>query len=273
MQNIRAEPEPATGGKQNAVSPYRTAAFFISEGILNMRKKTPRSNKPSSRALVPAGQTKPYPIASTTIEASQIFRVPQRHPSGEGPWQNESDKIAWTDSATGLPCTILRSEDGSLGGYVGVRNDHPLFGFTVDALPGALGISPHGGLDYAATCQRGPEETSICHPSPTARQPRRPSRGDAQASGEGREGHEPLWWFGFQCNKNHDHVPGRYPGLMPGIGHENGKTYRDEAYVYSQTTRLALQLHSIGNPSATDGTSLDPSDSSPPVGLDPERRS
>lgn len=60
---------------------------------------------------------------------------------------------------------------------------------------------------------------------------------------------------------------------MLGTGHENGKTYRNEAYVYSQTTRLARQLYAIGNPSATDGTPVDPSDSSPPVGLDPERRS
>ena len=57
------------------------------------------------------------------------------------------------------------------------------------------------------------------------------------------------------------------------MGHENGKTYRDEAYVYSQTTKLARQLHSIGSLGATDGASLDPSNSSPPVGLDPERRS
>ena len=238
-----------------------------------MPRKTSKSAAPSSKALVPAGQTKPYPIASTMIEASQIFHVPQRHPNGEGPWQNEADKIAWTDSATGLPCTILRSEDGTLGGYVGIREDHPLFGFTVDALPGALGISPHGGLDYAATCQRGPEETSICHPSPATNRTRRPSRDDARASGEQVGGHEPLWWFGFQCNKNHDHVPGRYPGLMPGKGHENGKTYRDEAYVYGQTTQLARQLHAICSAVATGGTSLDPSDSSPPVGLDPERRS
>ena len=59
---------------------------------------------------------------------------------------------------------------------------------------------------------------------------------------------------------------------MPGKGHENGKTYRNEAYVYSQTTRLARQLHALGTPDPKDGTDLDPSDSSAPVGLDPERR-
>lgn len=100
MLNIRAKPDPPPGGNQNAVCPCRTAAFFISEGILEMPRKTSRIAASSSKALVPAGQTKPYPIASTTIEASQIFHVPQRHPSGEGPWQNEADKISWTDSAT-----------------------------------------------------------------------------------------------------------------------------------------------------------------------------
>ena len=132
----------------------------------------PKKKAPQSRALVPVGEAKTYPIATTEIEATQLFHVPARHPRGPGPWEHEVDKIAWIDAATGLACTILRQPDGVLGGYVGVGEDHPLFGFEKDAVPGALGISPHGGLDYAATCKRGPEETSVCQmpsqwPGPT----------------------------------------------------------------------------------------------------------
>lgn len=228
----------------------------------------PKKKTSDSRALVPVGQTKSYPIANTEVQATQVFHVPARHPRGSGPWQHEADKIAWTDAATGLPCTILRQPDGTLGGYVAVTEDHPLYGFRVDAVPGALGISPHGGLDYAARCQSGPEETSICHPSDMPRRsynrPRPADTGDS-------EDHRPLWWFGFECDKNHDLVPGRQVRTND-LGAENGRIYRDEAYVYGQTCKLARQLKSLTQDESDGGGALDLSRSSPPVGLDPERR-
>ena len=227
----------------------------------------PKNTTSTSTALVPAGQTKSYPIADTTIVATQIFRVPARHPRGDGPWKNEAEKIAWTDATTGYACTILRQVDGTLGGYVGVGADHPLFGFKQDAVPGGLDLTPHGGLDYADTCRKGPEAITVCHPAPSALRKQRPSKADA---GAGKD-HEPLWWFGFECNKNHDYVPGKN-SFHKDLDMENGKTYRDEAYVYGQTTRLAWQLAAIANPERANGVPIDLSASSMPVGLDPERR-
>ena len=228
-----------------------------------MSKKTS-----ASKALVPVGKTTAYPIADTQVQATQIFRVPSRHPRGDGPWEREADKLAWLDHTTGLACTILRQESGVLGGYVGVTEDHPLYGYEIDAVPSALGISPHGGLDYAAPCESGPEETSICHPSDlAARHRKRPNR-----SAEDRgEDDAPLWWFGFECNKNHDLVPGQQES-SDDLGAENGRIYRDEAYVYTQTRNLALQLKTLTRLDGDSGVPLDLSASSPPVGLDPERR-
>ena len=226
----------------------------------------PKKKITASQALVPVGGTKTYPIADTQIEATQVFHVPARHPSGDGPWKHEPDKLAWVDASTGLACTILRQEDGVLGGFVGVDEDNPLFGFEVDAVPGALGISPHGGLDYAAPCEDGPPEITICHPKTANRE--RPGRGKDGDDNHGS--HEPLWWFGFQCDRNHDLVPGRRP-YTNDLGAENGRVYRDIAYVYSQTCRLARQLRSAVDGTSDSDTQLDPA-SPPPVGLDPERR-
>ena len=145
-----------------------------------------------------------------------------------------------------------------------MTEEHPLYGYNVDAVPAVLAISPHGGLDYAARCQSGPEETSICHPSDLSR--KRP--GKTEASGDD---HQPLWWFGFETNKNHDLVPGKRE-RSNNLGAENGRVYRGEAYVYEQTRKLALQLKALTQSEGDRGVPLDLSASSPPVGLDPERR-
>ncbi len=226
----------------------------------------PKKKTTTSQALVPVGETRTYPIAGTQIEATQVLHVPARHPSGDGPWQEEPDKLAWVDASTGLACTILRQQDGVLGGYVGVGEDHPLFGFQVDAVPGALGISPHGGLDYAAPCEDGPAEITICHPIAAAgKRPGRSEDGD-----DGHSSHQPLWWFGFQCDRNHDLVPGRRVNPND-LGAENGRLYRDIAYVYEQTCRLARQLRATVDGERESDPQHDPA-SPPPVGLDPERR-
>ncbi len=47
---------------------------------------------------------------------------------GDGPWQNEPDKVQWTDQDTRLPCLAVRNgRIGNWCGYVGVSNDHPFF--------------------------------------------------------------------------------------------------------------------------------------------------
>jgi hypothetical protein len=183
-----------------------------------------RSNAPASpsRALVPTGHGGTYPIAGTEIEASEIHRVRSRHPRGKGPWKHEAEKISWTDQASGMRCIILRDDEGTLGGYVALEQNHPLYGFSAQAIPEGLGITVHGGITYAEACDEdGPEDERICHPHAVA---------------------DPLWWVGFTCDHDYDLTPGERPTLAA----ENGQAYRDEAYVYRQTVGLAAQLNAIG---------------------------
>jgi hypothetical protein len=145
----------------------------------------------------------------------------------------------------------LRQPDGSLSRWVGVAPAHPLFVYAHDAVPTDLGLRVQGGIEEAQACdESGPEPISVCHPS----------------EGDG----DPLWWFGFACDKTYDFVPG---GTTQALAAENGQTYRTEAYVLEQCTGLARQLAAIGsNDGSTNGTPLDLANNAPPVGLDPERR-
>jgi hypothetical protein len=106
---------------------------------------------------------KPYPIAGTAIVPTQLFHVPSRQPRQEGPWQDEPDKLAWIDKATGMPCIMLRARNGALSGYVAVSTEHPLFGYDYRAVPADLGIQLHGGLNYSAPCdEEADERVSVC---------------------------------------------------------------------------------------------------------------
>ena len=71
--------------------------------------------KTTSRALVPIGETRIYPTTGTEAEATQMFPVLERHPSGNGPLQHKPDKPAWVNASTGLAFTILRQANDVLG--------------------------------------------------------------------------------------------------------------------------------------------------------------
>lgn len=207
--------------------------------------------KRTGTALVPSSAPGSYPIANTSIQLTQLHIVPDRHPRGRGPWSDEPDKIGWTDQATRLACTILRQHDGTLAGFVGIGPDHPLFGFSHDAIPISLGIGVHGGLDYSEACDHGPEETSVCHAE------------------EGSS--DPLWWYGFVADRNTDLVPGQ-PVSNHGIGAENGRSYKTVSYIYHETVKLAGQLKAAdGKGGGASGVPLDLSPSQP-AGLDPEKK-
>lgn len=228
------------------------------------------AKKPTpSSALVKTEATKLYPIAGTTIVPTQLFRVPSRQPAGDGPWRSEPDKLAWIDKATGYPCIILRGKYGALSGYVAVNPVHSLFGYNYRAVPAALGIKPHGGLNYSAECDQATEErVSVCHlHQPTTGEARR-TRGEPERPAANAD----EWWFGFSCDKSYDYVPRRDPIHM---SPENGQTYRDENYVFEQCTDLAAQLAAADAPtdnaSAEDavcGVPLDLGTTIPPIGLD-----
>ena len=44
------------------------------------------------------------------------YRTIDKSQWGEGPWQDEPDKIQWQDEETGLPCLIVRGHMGFLCG-------------------------------------------------------------------------------------------------------------------------------------------------------------
>ena len=208
--------------------------------------RTPKTTK----AIIPIPTTVQHrPLAGTDIMPVEVYRVPDRHPPGDGPWSAEPDKVSWIDPATAMPCIMRRGTDGALRGYVGVGPDHPLAGFGEEALPHDPPIVVHGGVDHASPCEEyEPHETSVCHVRvPRAAEgrsstPLRPPF-DARTMVALAMLPDELWWFGFACDKSYDLIPGRrHPAPL---GLENGRVYRDERYVVRETTNLAAQLHAI----------------------------
>jgi len=193
-------------------------------------------NKTPSQALATSVGLDSYAIANTAIAATQLFKIPARHPHGEGPWDNEADKIAWIDERTGIPCIILRQTNGTLSGYAAVEPGHPLYGYNHDAIPSELRVVSHGGLNYAEACnQTMPEAISVCHVEPL----KRPHSDMPDRFADDGD----LWWFGFDTNHAYDFVPNER--VPEGQRIHDGKVYRDQAYVYRECIKLAAQLHRI----------------------------
>lgn len=150
------------------------------------------------------------------------YRTVDKSQWGEGPWQNEPDKMQFTDKATGLPCLIKRNFSGALCGYVGVTEDHPLFGKSYYDVEDSHPVTVHGGLTYSDRCQPGNEAEGICH-----------------VPGPGEPDH--VWWFGFDCNHGGDLAPG---SQLRGMWNTR-EAYRDVPYVKDQIRRLAAQLQAV----------------------------
>ena len=156
---------------------------------------------------------------------------------GDGPWQQEPDKVQWQDEATGLPCLIVRNLSGALCGYVGVAEGHPWFGIgysdRIDRVeteerdwsaptPDGL-IEVHGGLTFSGLCNpSAPEDRGICH---------KPAPGEP----------DHVWWFGFDCAHAWDLSPGRLTRFWS----EPDEVYRDITYVRRQVVSLAGQLAKV----------------------------
>ena len=195
--------------------------------------KKPTKSRALTKTTTPnlPAPPKSYGIAGTVIQPDQLFDIPSRKPSRPGPWTSEPDKLAWQDAETGLHCIILRQRDGTLGGYVAVPPGHELYGFAHDAIPGSVDVEAYNGLSYAEPCNEGgPVELQICHATHLVR---------------GRDGKpDQDWWFGFTCNSDTDYVPGREGAHLRD---EEGRTYRDAAFVFGECTRLARQLAAIGS--------------------------
>lgn len=211
----------------------------------------------------------PYPVANTKITALQVYHNPDRKPSGDGPWNNEADKVAWVDAETGLACIMLRQENGTISGYVGVCPEHPLFGFKAEAVPVAISNTVHGGVTYGKTCEVNrfareawgklrEERYTVCHTTWV-----RTVQNYRTIQTTEDEFHEDLWWLGFDTGHPGDRVPNdRYGG-----GGQKGEVYRDQSFVYQNCIELARKLKSLVSHSL-DSSSI----AGPPVGLPPPTR-
>lgn len=142
---------------------------------------------------------------------------------GDGPWMEEPDKMQWQDEDTGLPCLIVRNQFGTLCGYVGVPQGHPMHSKHYDDGPD---LRVHGGLTFAGSCSHGEESKSICHV---------PEPGEP----------DDVWWLGFDAGHAFDYSPG-----MAKYSRDQGRdffdndqfTYRNFGYMRNECAKLAKQL-------------------------------
>ena len=209
------------------------------------RKKPGRAIAPVKSNTNLAQPNQRFAIGDTEIRPLQLYRNPERHPRGFGPWTGEPDKLAWVDAETGLSCIILRQASGVLGGYVAVPIGHPLWGFAYDAVPADLDISAHRGLDYSESCREHERESiAICHVS------ERRTNKRAHPAGREKNISDDTWWFGFGCDKPGDLIP---DGYKPPLHREEGEVYRSIDYVYEETRSLARSLKAIEDASASSG--------------------
>jgi len=239
-----------------------------------VKKPTRRmaAGKQIAKAALPDGLVNaapmPFPVADTSITALQVYHNPDRKPSGDGPWNNEADKVSWIDETTGLGCIMLRQRNGTISGYVGVGPDHPLFGFEADAVPVGVSNTIHGGLTYGKECEVNrferrahgkprQERYTICHTTYVRTvQEYRTVRTTQD------EFHEDLWWLGFDTDHPGDLVPNSRYGES-----RKGDVYRNQSFVYSNCIELARKLKALAECyPGTDGTDDEPLGLPPPTG-------
>ncbi len=159
-----------------------------------------------------------------TKEYVTIERAEKGWPSG--PWDNEPDKMQWTDEATGLPCLIVRNPwSGALCGYVGLPPNHPLHGETYGN--DYMDFDVHGGLTFSDKCSPGETEArGVCH---------------VPAPGEPDD----VWWLGFDCGHSWDYSPqdlmeDNKRGGIWRVGYN--RQYRTVEYVKNECKNLAAQV-------------------------------
>jgi hypothetical protein len=146
---------------------------------------------------------------------------------GDGPWQDEPDKVQWRDKSTGFPCLAVRHRrHGHWCGYVGVTREHPYF----EKCAYDLDVEAHFGLNFSAMCQVDDDdkEHGVCHiPEP----------------GQTDE----VWWLGFDCAHAGDLCPGLESFVarmrqIVGIHFHSTDTYKTLDYVRAECEHIAEQL-------------------------------
>lgn len=136
-----------------------------------------------------------------------------------GPWIEEPDRVEWRDPASGLPCMLHRTPtSGHWCGYVGVAPEHPWHGIEMDMSYEDDHPEAHGGITYSRACGG-----HICH---------------VPLEGESHE----TWWIGFDAAHAYDCIGFAYASAVRGmVSSLRSGTYRDQAYMMSETTSLAEQ--------------------------------
>jgi len=133
---------------------------------------------------------------------------------GNGPWQDEPDKLHFVDNETDMDCLIVRNGGGSLCGYVAVEPGHSMHDKHYDEVP----VDANGGLTYSDLCQ---EDGKICHVP--------------------RVGHaHNVKWFGFDCAHSGDVSPAYKREV-----HFPDERYRTLNYVMNEVLSLAQQLKAL----------------------------
>lgn len=199
--------------------------------------------------------------ASSAMETLE-YTTQDKSTWGEGEWNSEPDKVQFQDEATGYPCLIVRARvTGSLCGYVGIPENHPLYGcaynkphelakkfindnqelsigkrgvfslFCIDADNQNLDImfDVHGSLTFSDFCHsESKPESGICH-----------------------IGDDKPYWFGFDCSHAGDIMPAmdaKMKEIMPedyDFSYKSEDIYRNISYVTSEVQSLARQLKAL----------------------------
>lgn len=157
---------------------------------------------------------------------SRVYINPQvdRSEWSAGPWDDEPDKISWTDEETELPCLLVRNGMGAWCGYVAVEPGHPYWDRDYADVPASV----HGGLTFSDFCRDDEAiEGAVCH----VPEPGRPDN---------------VFWFGFDAGHAFDLVPG-FARLWRELGYtsRHEASYRTAAYMRSECENLARQLKEI----------------------------
>lgn len=113
-------------------------------------------------------------IKALGLNEKTVSGLVDRSNWGPGPWDNEPDRVLWTDAATGFPCAVNRNSLGALCGYVGVGPEHPLYGRLTDGRPLDDILDVHGGITFTGALPHVPDG---------------------------------LWYFGFDCAHAFDRIP------------------------------------------------------------------
>ncbi len=112
-----------------------------------------------------------------------------RNSWSKGKWTSENDVYIWVDKETDYDCLIVRLRLGYLSGYVGINDQHPLYGKSArDELVAVLKIHENSIFSEKQIMDRW-EDYLQSMPLVSKERP------------------EPTWWIGFGCYHKFDLIP------------------------------------------------------------------